>query len=141
MSPLVSPTVGPSPPSGERHVCVAPDPSAKDHRTATHRQYLASPQLAEASFEASRCAVFYDLDTLAEVDVAFDCTAASADGDRVTFTAGNWFTGGSGDEVTLNAMGIAPGTITSAGAALQVGQRYLVSGSGGNVWSCGFTMT
>ena len=90
---------------------------------------------------AAMCAEFYDLDTLADRDVAFDGTVASADGDRVTFTVNNWFTGGSEDSVTLEAMGIAPGTITSAGPALEIGHRYLVSGSGGNVWSCGFTMT
>lgn len=90
---------------------------------------------------AAMCAEFYDLEKLAARDVAFDGTVASADGDEVTFTVNNWFTGGSEASVTLTAMGIAPGTITSAGSALEVGERYLVSGSGGNVWSCGFTMT
>jgi len=90
---------------------------------------------------AALCAEFYDLDTLADREIAFDGTLASADGDQVTFTVHDWFTGGSGDSATLNAVGLAPGTITSLGASLELGQRYLVSGSGGNVWSCGFTMT
>ncbi len=90
---------------------------------------------------AAMCVEFYDLDKLADRDVAFDGTVGSSAGDRVTFIVHNWFTGGSGDSVTLEAMGIAPGTITSAGPALEIGHRYLVSGSGGNVWSCGFTMT
>ena len=63
---------------------------------------------------AAMCVEFYDLDTLAGRDLAFDGTVASAAGDRVTFSVHNWFTGGSGDSVTLEAMGIAPGTITSA---------------------------
>ncbi len=90
---------------------------------------------------AAMCAEFYDLETLADREVAFDGTVASADGDQVTFTVHSWFTGGSGDSATLNAVGLAPGTITSLGASLELGQRYLVSGSGGNVWGCGFTMT
>jgi hypothetical protein len=90
---------------------------------------------------AAMCAEFYDLDTLAGREIAFDGTVASSAGDQVTFTVHDWFTGDSGDSVTLDAQGIAPGTITSAGPALEIGKRYLVSGSGGNVWSCGFTMT
>lgn len=90
---------------------------------------------------AAMCAEFYDLTTLADRDIAFDGAVASANGDAVTFTVNEWFTGGDGETVTLQAMGIAPGTITSAGPALEIGERYLVSGSGGNVWSCGFTMT
>ena len=90
---------------------------------------------------AAMCVEFYDLDTLVNRDFAFDGTVASSDGDRVTFTVNDWFHGGSGESATLDAMGIAPGTITSAGPALELGERYLVSGSGGNLWSCGFTMT
>jgi hypothetical protein len=90
---------------------------------------------------AAMCAVFYDLGTLADQEIAFDGTLASSDGDQVTFTVNSWCHGGSGGSVTPEAMVIAPGTITSAGPALEVGERYLVSGSGGNVWSCGFTMT
>lgn len=90
---------------------------------------------------AAMCVEFYDLTTLTNRDIAFDGTVASAAGDAVTFTVNNWFTGGSSSEIELNAAGISPGTITSAGPALEIGQRYLVSGSEGNVWSCGFTMT
>ena len=90
---------------------------------------------------AAMCVEVYDLTTLANRDIAFDGRVASADGVAVTFAGHDWFTGGDGDTVTLQATGIAPGTITSAGPALEIGERYLVSGSGGNVWSCGFTMT
>jgi hypothetical protein len=50
-----------------------------------------------------------------------------------------WFTGGSGADTTLNANGLTG--ITSLGPGLELSQRYLVSGSGGSVWACGFTMT
>lgn len=90
---------------------------------------------------SAMCAEFYDLDALGNRDVAFDGTVVSASGDQVTFSVHEWFTGGSGDSVTLQAEGLAPGTLTSLGAGLELDQRYLVSGSGGNVWACGFTMT
>lgn len=90
---------------------------------------------------AAMCAEFYDLGTLQDRDVAFDGTLTSASGDQVTFTVHNWYKGGSADTVTLQAEGLAPGTITSLGASLELDQRYLVSGSGGHVWACGFTMT
>jgi len=108
------------------------------------------------------CVENYDLDTLANRDVAFDGTVTSFDGDQVTFTVQSWFAGGSGDAVTLNSNGltgitslggVGDGTSLSSndltsggitpldGVGLEDGQRYLVSGSGGFVWACGFTMT
>ena len=89
---------------------------------------------------AAMCVEFYDLDTLANREVAFDGTLATIDGDNVRFTVNRWFTGGSGDETTLNANGLT-GITSLGGPGLELGQRYLVSGSGGFVWACGFTMT
>jgi hypothetical protein len=86
------------------------------------------------------CVESYDLNTLANREVAFDGTLASMDGDQVTFTVNRWFTGGSGDEATFNANGLT-GITSLGGPSLEPGQRYLVSGSGGFVWACGFTMT
>lgn len=111
--------------------------TAPDDLIAGGEQIVGGEPIASAAL----CVEFYDLNTLTNREVAFDGTLVSADGDRVTFTVNRWFTGGSGDSATLNAVGLAPGTITSLGASLELGQRYLVSGSGGNVWSCGFTMT
>lgn len=89
------------------------------------------------------CVETYDLETLTRRDVAFDGTLASIDGEQVTFSVGRWFRGGPGDDVVLDATGLVGGlTPTSAGGAtLDVGGRYLVSGSGGSLWACGFTMT
>lgn len=89
---------------------------------------------------AASCVETYDLVTLANREVAFDGTAASIDGDQVTFTVNRWFTGGTGDDVTLTAMGLT-GVTSAGGPVLELGTRYLVSGSGGFVWACGFTMT
>jgi hypothetical protein len=94
---------------------------------------------------AAMCVEFYDLSTLPNRDIAFDGTLTAVDGENAVFSVGRWFTGGSGSEATLNANGLAgsaDGAITSIGGpGLEVGQRYLVSGSGGFVWACGFTMT
>ena len=93
---------------------------------------------------AAMCVEGYDLTTLAGRDIAFDGTVASFNGDNVTFDVHNWFTGGSGAQTTLNSNGLAGGSgaVTSLdGPSLEVGQRLLVSGSGGFVWACGFTMT
>ena len=116
---------------------VTDDPIVTDDPVVTDDPIVGGEPIASAAM----CVEFYDLDSLATRDIAFDGTVASSNGDEVTFTVDNWFTGGTGDSVTLQAMGIAPDTITMAGPALEIGERYLVSGSGGNVWSCGFTMT
>ena len=91
---------------------------------------------------AAMCVETYDLGTLANREVAFDGTLETIEGDNVTFTVNRWFTGGSGSTVTLDSNGLAGGAITSVGGpSLEIGERYLVSGSGGFVWACGFTMT
>ena len=58
------------------------------------------------------CLESYDLQTLANRDVAFDGTLASVDGDTVSFDVNTWFTGGPADQVTLDAPGLISG-ITS----------------------------
>ncbi len=88
---------------------------------------------------AAMCVELYDLNTLANREVAFDGTLVAIDGSDATFDVHRWFRGGSGEEVTLDADGLTG--ITSLGPGLELSQRYLVSGSGGFVWACGFTMT
>jgi len=89
---------------------------------------------------AAMCVESYDLNTLGNREVAFDGTVVSIDGDQVTFDVNRWFTGGSDAETTLDANGLT-GVTSLGGPGLELGQRYLVSGSGGFVWACGFTMT
>jgi hypothetical protein len=44
--------------------------------------------------------------------------------------------------VTLSAEGLlVDESLALVGASLEVGKRYLVSGTDGFVWACGFTLT
>ncbi len=92
---------------------------------------------------AAMCLESYDLETLANRDVAFDGTLESIEGDMVSFDVNAWFTGGSADQMTLDATGLVGGitSVSPTGATFEIGSRYLVSGSGGFVFACGFTMT
>lgn len=86
----------------------------------------------------------YTDEMLADQEVAFDGTlvSASADGSQAVFEVHRWFKGGEGAEVTLSAQGLIGGdSLALVGASLEVGQRYLVSGTEGFVWACGFTLT
>ena len=91
---------------------------------------------------AGSCIESYDLTTLTHREVAFDGTVSVTEGSQVTFTVNEWFKGGSGATVTLDGNGMTGGVVTSAGGpTLIVGQRFLVAGDGGFVWSCGFTQS
>jgi len=86
----------------------------------------------------------YTDEMLADQEVAFDGTlaSASADGSQAVFEVHHWFKGGEGDQVTLSAEGLlVEESIALVGASLEVGQRYLVSGTDGFVWACGYTLT
>lgn len=84
----------------------------------------------------------YDEALLLEQEVAFDGTLVETDGRRATFTVHRWFKGGEGDEITLDAEGlVGGGSVALIGVGLEEGTRYLVSGSGGFVWACGYTVT
>lgn len=86
------------------------------------------------------CVEVYDLQTLANREMAFDGTVERVDGDRVTFAVNEWYRGGDSTEITLGGAG-GLGGLTSAGpgTALEPGTRLLVAGDGGFAWSCGFT--
>ena len=86
----------------------------------------------------------YTDEMLAGQEVAFDGTLVSAteNGAEVVFDVHRWFKGGEGAQVTLSAEGLIGGdSLALVGAELEVGQRYLVSGTDGYVWACGFTLT
>ena len=86
------------------------------------------------------CVESYSLSTLPNRELAFDGTVSAINGNEVTFTVNNWYKGGTESSVTLDGNGMVGGAITSAGGPnLNVGDRYLVAGDGGFVWSCGFT--
>ena len=86
----------------------------------------------------------YTDEMLADQEVAFDGTlvSATADGREAVFEVHRWFKGGEGDRVILSAEGLmVQESIALVGATLEVGQRYLVSGTDGFVWACGYTLT
>jgi hypothetical protein len=86
----------------------------------------------------------YTDEMLTDQQVAFDGTLVSAtpDGREAVFEVHRWFKGGDGDRVTLSAEGLMiEESIALVGASLEVGQRYLVSGTDGFVWACGYTLT
>jgi hypothetical protein len=88
------------------------------------------------------CVETYSLDALANRDFAFDGRVAAIDGDRVTFSVNEAFSGdaSAGDSITLSAPGMSGTSITSAGGpTLTAGERYLVAGDDEFVWACGFT--
>jgi hypothetical protein len=86
----------------------------------------------------------YSLENLKKRTYAFDGTIKSiepdpADGpDKITFTVGQWFKGGSGAEAVRQAYGFQ--VVTSAGGSPhETGQHLLVAGDDEFVWECGFT--
>ncbi|MEX2556076.1 MAG: hypothetical protein WEB06_10625 [Actinomycetota bacterium] len=89
---------------------------------------------------AASCVELYSPETLANRQVAFDGSVKSVSGDEVTFTVGEWFKGGTSEQITLKGASTLGG-ITSAGpsVSLDPGSRLLVAGDGGFAWGCGFT--
>jgi hypothetical protein len=86
---------------------------------------------------AASC-IRYDPSILPSFDFAFDGTVTAIDGDQVTFDVKTAWKGADGS-VTLTApeSNIA---ITGPAPEFEVGSRYLVSGAGTNINSCGYTL-
>ena len=77
-------------------------------------------------------------------EFAFDGTleATSADGAEATFAVHEWYRGGEGAEITLGAGGLlGEDAAALIGTSFELGRRYLISGSGGLVWACGYSLT
>jgi hypothetical protein len=92
---------------------------------------------------AGDCMAF-DEGTLAAQEFAFDgtLTTASADGEEATFEVHAWFRGGEGATATFGAGGLLSTEAQALiGTSLEVGERYLISGSDGFVWACGYSLT
>jgi hypothetical protein len=82
----------------------------------------------------------YDPSLLPSMDVVFDGTVTKVEGDQVTFDVNTSFKGASGS-ITLTD----PTTGTSVALLgplpdFKVGGRYLVTGAGSNINSCGYTL-
>ena len=114
--------------------------TAPTNATVTPPPLAAGTETSAVGIGLGSCVEFYDLTTLTHREMAFDGTVQAVEGSRVTFNVSEWFKGGSGASVTLDGNGLTGGAITSAGGpTLSVGQRLLVAGDGGFVWSCGYT--
>lgn len=74
---------------------------------------------------------------LATMSPAFAATATAVDGDTVTLTVDRWYAGGDASTVVLDAPAGLEALI--GGFALEVGQQYLITASGGTVNYCGFS--
>jgi hypothetical protein len=87
----------------------------------------------------ARCAVPTP-EILSSAEVAFAGTVTAVDGDTVTLTPTETFTGQAADEVEL--VGLMPGIRGPeliGIPAFEVGSTYLVSGTDGQVSACGFS--
>lgn len=104
--------------------------------------------------DGAQMCIQYEDAILLEQDVAFDGTLVSVEviggggeidlpQNMATFEVHRWYQGGEGDTVTLDA-GIlynSDNSIALVGANLEIGERYLISGSDGFVWACGYSYT
>jgi len=77
--------------------------------------------------------------TVGQMQVAFDGTVASVDGDSVTLDVNKWYAGGDTDQVQLTQISEADWVALEGGITLEQGQRYLVTAHDGVVNGCGFT--
>ena len=85
------------------------------------------------------CVEVYDLQTLANREVAFAGTVSSVDGDTATFDVERSFRGVDGETITLRGASTLGGLTSAGGPTLEPGARLLVAGDGGFAWACGFT--
>jgi hypothetical protein len=93
----------------------------------------------------------YDEATLADQDFAFDGTVIAINETvvdegfstyTVTFEVHRWFRGGDAAEVTYGADGLIGETsLALTGPGLEMGKRFLISGSETYVWGCGYSLT
>lgn len=111
---------------------------------------------AGSGTSAASCVEQYSPETLKNREIALDGVVTKVSGrtapaetneevitddSAVTFRVNEWFKGGSGDEVTLrSSIPLSPVISSAQGASIEVGKRYLVSGDGGFMWSCGFSV-
>jgi len=85
----------------------------------------------------------YTDELLAQQTFAFDGTLTEMTDTSVTFDVHHWYKGGEGATVTLDSNGLtgAPNSVMEGMAPLELGQRYLASGSDNFLWACGYTLT
>lgn len=101
---------------------------------------VASPSDGGGGGGAIGSCIRFELEILAQQELAFDGTVTAVDGEAVTFAVANWFRGSGDASVTLTEVGLGSGAVTSVPIVdFEVGGRYLVSGAGGIVTGCGYS--
>jgi hypothetical protein len=93
----------------------------------------------------------YTEEMLLDQDFAFDGTVVAIDETvvdegfstyTVTFEVHRWFRGGEASEVSYEATGLIGETsLALTGPGLELGKRFLISGSETYVWGCGYSLT
>lgn len=88
--------------------------------------------------DAAGSCVMFDVQFLAGMPVAFGGTVSALGDERVTLEVDRWYRGGDADQVTV---AIPDGQSSAAldGVDFRVGERYLVTATGGTVNGCGFS--
>jgi len=100
----------------------------------------ASPSEGGGGGGAIGSCIRFELEILAQQELAFDGTVTAIDGEAVTFAVGTWYRGPGDASVTLTEVGLGSGAVTSVPIVdFEVGARYLVSGAGGIVTGCGYS--
>lgn len=94
-------------------------------------------ELSAGSGGATMSCLAFDPAILAEMPMAFEATAKSVEGERVTLSVERWFKGGTADEVVLDAPAGLEALI--GGISFEVDGRYLISATDGVVNYCGFS--
>ena len=80
--------------------------------------------------------------TIVEVVPPVDLESPNPDDQvtSVTFRVNNWYTGGSGESVTVKTSNVPGGVTMNGDADPSIGARLLASGEDEYLWGCGFTM-
>jgi len=94
-------------------------------------------ELAVGGDNAMASCLAFTPDVLKEMQVAFEGTATSVDGERVTLKVDHWFKGGETEQVAL----IAPEGLEAliGGLSFEEGEQYLISANDGQVNYCGYS--
>lgn len=80
----------------------------------------------------------FSVATLGGMPVAFSGTVTGVDGGTVRLRVDRWYRGGQSQEVLLKAPAAEDVALVGA-VTFEQGKRYLVSATGGDVSSCGYT--
>ena len=94
-------------------------------------------ELSVGGGDAMMSCLAFEPTILAEMPLAFEGTATTVDGDRVSLNVERWFKGGESAGVAL----VAPQGLEAliGGVPFKMGGQYLISATDGQVNYCGFS--